>query len=88
MQSVVEAETASVGDALEAEFADAFAELAAIPAAGDSLMPDHADDHDSPFGDDEGPSEIQDALHHAQEYFTEVGPSMSLVDLPVLSREG
>ena len=50
-------------------------------------MPDHADDHDSLFGDDEGPSEIQDALHHAQKHFAEAGSSMSPVDLPVLTEE-
>ena len=47
--SVSEAEKASVADTFEVEFADACAELAAIPAFGDSLMPDHADDHDSFF---------------------------------------
>lgn len=66
MQTVANAETASVTDAFEAGFGGRFAELAAIPAAaGDSLMPDHADNHESLFGDDEGRSEIQNALHHA-----------------------
>lgn len=86
MQSIAEAETASVADPFEPEIEGVFAELAAIPAAGGSLMSDHADDHDSIFGDDEGSSEIQDALHHAQEYFAEAEPSMSPVYLPVFQK--